>query len=156
MARRKRAEVREIIADAKYNDVMLTKFINYIMLDGKKSVVEQAVYSALENIKKSMKEEPLTLFHKALENITPKIEVRSRRVGGATYQVPVSVPKRRATALALKWLTISVRRATGKGLDQKVASALKEAVNESGWAFKKKEEVFRMAEANKAFSHFSW
>jgi small subunit ribosomal protein S7 len=156
MARRRRAEVRDIIPDAKFGDILFTRFVNYVMVHGKRSVVEKAIYDALEKLAKKHGDDGVVLFKKAVLNVSPKIEVRSRRIGGATYQIPVEVPARRSTALALKWLTTSIKKQSGKSLADKVYNALNEALNNAGWAFKKKEEVFRMAEANKAFSHYSW
>lgn len=154
--RRKPARIRKVIPDVKYKNVLIARFINYIMLNGKKSVIEKAVYKALDMIKEKIKKDPLEVFNIAVENVTPRIEVRSRRIGGATYQIPVVVSERRGSVLALKWLTVSIRSQTGKSLSEKVFKALMDAYNKTGWAFKKKEDVFRMAEANKAFAHYSW
>ena len=154
--RRRAAVKRVVIPDAKYNSVLVAKFMNYVMLDGKKSIVEKAIYAALEEIAEKLKKEPVEAFAELIEKITPKIEVRSRRIGGATYQVPVEVSDRRGLSLALKWLTISIRKQSGKTLAEKIVKSLLEVSNSTGWAFKKKEEVFRMAEANKAFASYSW
>ncbi|MBO4956590.1 MAG: 30S ribosomal protein S7 [Rickettsiales bacterium] len=154
--RRRAAVKRVVIPDAKYNSVLVAKFMNYVMLDGKKSIVEKATYTALEEIAEKLKKEPVEAFAELIEKITPKIEVRSRRIGGATYQVPVEVSDRRGLSLALKWLTISIRKQSGKTLAEKIVKSLLEVSNSTGWAFKKKEEVFRMAEANKAFASYSW
>ena len=154
--RRRAAVKRVVIPDAKYNSVLVAKFMNYVMLDGKKSIVEKAIYTALEEIAEKLKKEPVEAFAELIEKITPKIEVRSRRIGGATYQVPVEVSDRRGLSLALKWLTISIRKQSGKTLAEKIVKSLLEVSNSTGWAFKKKEEVFRMAEANKAFASYSW
>ncbi|MDR1498884.1 MAG: 30S ribosomal protein S7 [Rickettsiales bacterium] len=154
--RRKAAVKREVMPDARYNSVPVARFINYVMLDGKKSVVEKAVYLALEGLGEKLKRNSVEVFEELIVRITPKVEVRSRRVGGATYQVPVEVGDRRGTALALKWLTIAVRKQSGKTLGEKILKSLLEVSNNTGWAFKKKEEVFRMAEANKAFASYSW
>ena len=154
--RRRAAVKRVVIPDAKYNSVLVAKFMNYVMLDGKKSIVEKATYTALEEIAEKLQKEPVEAFAELIEKITPKIEVRSRRIGGATYQVPVEVSDRRGLSLALKWLTISIRKQSGKTLAEKIVKSLLEVSNSTGWAFKKKEEVFRMAEANKAFASYSW
>ncbi len=154
--RRRAAVKRSIIPDARYNSVLIAKFINYIMLDGKKSIVEKATYQALEELQDKLKKEPVELFEELIDKITPRVEVRSRRIGGATYQVPVEVGDRRGLTLALKWLTISIRKQSGKTLSEKIVKSLMEIQNGTGWAFKKKEEVFRMAEANKAFASYSW
>jgi len=154
--RRNAAKIRDIIPDAQYHDVMVARFINYLMLDGKKSVIEKAVYKAFEMIEEKIKKNPIEVFKEAVEKITPRIEVRSKRVGGATYQVPCEVSDRRGTALSLKWLTFAVRKQAGKGLHNKIYKVIMDTLNNTGWAYKKKEEVFRMAEANKAFAHFNW
>lgn len=154
--RRRAAVKRVVIPDARYNSVLVAKFMNYVMLDGKKSIVEKATYTALEEIAEKLKKEPVEAFAELIEKITPKIEVRSRRIGGATYQVPVEVSDRRGLSLALKWLTIAIRKQSGKTLAEKIVKSLLEVSNSTGWAFKKKEEVFRMAEANKAFASYSW
>ena len=126
------------------------------MLDGKKSIIEKAVYNALDELQNKLKKEPVNLFEELIDKITPRIEVRPRRIGGATYQIPVEVGDRRGIALALKWLTTSVRKQSGKTLSEKIVKSLIEIQNGTGWAYKKKEEVFRMAEANKAFASYSW
>ena len=154
--RRRAAVKRVIVPDAKYNNVLITRFINYIMLDGKKSIIEKAVYNALDELQNKLKKEPVNLFEELIDKITPRIEVRPRRIGGATYQIPVEVGDRRGIALALKWLTTSVRKQSGKTLSEKIVKSLIEIQNGTGWAYKKKEEVFRMAEANKAFASYSW
>jgi small subunit ribosomal protein S7 len=126
------------------------------MNDGKKSVVEEAIYLAFEDLEKKLKKPPIEIFKEALEVITPKIEVRSRRIGGATYQIPVEVSARRGSALALKWLKTSIENIKGKKLSNKVVIVILESLENKGWAAKKKEEVFKMAEANKAFAHYRW
>ena len=126
------------------------------MLDGKKSIVEKAIYNALDELQNKLKKEAVELFEELIDKITPRIEVRPRRIGGATYQIPVEVGERRGMTLALKWLTTSVRKQTGKTLSEKIVKSLIEIQNGTGWAYKKKEEVFRMAEANKAFASYSW
>ena len=155
--RRRAAVKRAIVPDAKYNNVLIARFVNYIMLDGKKSIIEKAVYNALDELQNKLKKEPVNLFEELIDKITPRIEVRPRRIGGATYQIPVEVGDRRGIALALKWLTTSVRKqSSGKTLSEKIVKSLIEIQNGTGWAYKKKEEVFRMAEANKAFASYSW
>ena len=154
--RRRAAVKRVVIPDAKYNNVLIARFVNYVMLDGKKSIVEKAVYEALDELSNKLQKEPVEAFEELIEKVTPKVEVRSRRIGGATYQVPVEVSDRRGTALALKWLTTAIRKQSGKSLAEKIFKSLMEVHNSTGWAFKKKEEVFRMAEANKAFASYSW
>jgi small subunit ribosomal protein S7 len=154
--RRRQAKVRKIFPDAKYNEIIVSRFINRLMNDGKKSVVEKALYSAFNDIEKKLKKNPIEVFKEALENITPKVEVRSRRIGGATYQVPVDVSTRRGMALALKWLKISIENIKSKDLSSKIVVVILESLDNKGWAAKKKEEVFKMAEANKAFAHYKW
>lgn len=154
--RRKAAQIRKIIPDAKYGEVIVSRFINRLMDDGKKSVVEKAVYQAFGELEKKLKRQPVEIFKEALENVTPKIEVRSRRIGGATYQVPVEVSERRGSALALKWLKIAIKNIGSKSLAKKVEVTILDSLENKGWACKKREEVFKMAEANKAFAHFRW
>ncbi len=154
--RKKRAEVRRITPDTKYNDILVAKLINYIMWDGKKSTATNIVYEAFDIIKEKTKEEPLEVFKKAMSNVAPVIEVRSRRVGGATYQVPVEVKENRRVALALRWLRNYARDRKEKTMAAKLASEIISASKGEGSAFKKKEDVHRMAEANKAFAHFRW
>ncbi|GMO62507.1 MAG: 30S ribosomal protein S7 [Rickettsiales bacterium] len=154
--RRRKSPVREIIPDAKFGNIMMTRFINTVMLDGKKSIVEKAVYDAFDMIEEKMKKEPIAVFEEVIERVTPSIEVRARRIGGSTYQIPTEVKERRGSSLALKWLVISVRKQSGKSLGEKIFKAFNEVLNNTGWAIKKREEVFKMAEANKAFAHFAW
>ncbi|NBX52596.1 MAG: 30S ribosomal protein S7 [Proteobacteria bacterium] len=154
--RRRAAKVRKIFPDAKYSEIIVSRFVNRLMNDGKKSVVEKAIYQAFEDLEKKLKKNPVEIFKEALEVITPKIEVRSRRIGGATYQIPVEVSARRGSALALKWLKISIENIKGKKLSNKVVTVILESLENKGWAAKKKEEVFKMAEANKAFAHYRW
>lgn len=154
--RRRAAQIRKIIPDAKYGEIIISRFVNRLMDDGKKSVVEKAVYEAFDELEKKFKKNPVEVFKEALENITPKIEVRSRRIGGATYQIPVEVSPRRGSALALKWLKIAISNIKGKGLANKVQFVVIESLENKGWAVKKREEVFKMAEANKAFAHYRW
>ena len=156
MSRRRRAEKREILPDPKFKDLVLSKFMNNLMLDGKKSVSEKIVYGAFDEIENKMKRPPLEVFHEALDNIKPSVEVRSRRVGGATYQVPVEVRPQRREALAIRWLINASRGRNEKTMKDRLASELIDAVNTRGSAVKKKEDTHKMAEANKAFSHYRW
>ncbi len=156
MSRRRRAEKREILPDPKFKDLVLSKFMNNLMLDGKKSVSEKIVYGAFDEIENKMKRPPLEVFHEALDNIKPAVEVRSRRVGGATYQVPVEVRPQRREALAIRWLIKASRDRNEKTMKDRLASELLDAVNTRGSAVKKKEDTHKMAEANKAFSHYRW
>ena len=156
MPRRRSPEKRKILPDPKYTDVVLAKFMNNLMLDGKKSVSEKIVYGAFDEIENKMKRPPLEVFHEALDNIKPAVEVRSRRVGGATYQVPVEVRPQRREALAIRWLIKASRDRNEKTMKDRLASELIDAVNTRGSAVKKKEDTHKMAEANKAFSHYRW
>ncbi|HYC05977.1 MAG TPA: 30S ribosomal protein S7 [Azospirillaceae bacterium] len=156
MSRRHRAEKREVLPDAKYGDIVLTKFMNCLMYDGKKSVAEQIVYGALERIEGKAKADPVQLFHDALNNVKPYLEVRSRRVGGATYQVPVEVRQERAQALAIRWLITAARGRSETTMTDRLSGELLDAANQRGTAVKKREDTHRMAEANKAFSHYRW
>jgi len=156
MSRRHRAEKREILPDAKYGDKILTKFMNNLMLDGKKSVAERIVYGALSKVEEKLKREPIEAFHEALENIKPSVEVRSRRVGGATYQVPVEVRPIRQEALAIRWLINASRSRNENTMEERLAGELLDAVNTRGSAVKKREDTHKMADANKAFSHYRW
>ena len=156
MSRRRRAEKREILPDPKFKDLVLSKFMNNLMFDGKKSVSERIVYGAFDEIENKMKRPPLEVFHEALDNIKPSVEVRSRRVGGATYQVPVEVRPQRREALAIRWLIKASRDRNEKTMKDRLASELIDAVNTRGSAVKKKEDTHKMAEANKAFSHYRW
>jgi small subunit ribosomal protein S7 len=154
--RRRRAPKRKIIPDAKYNNVTVARFINRLMNDGKKSVVEKSVYEAFQIVEKKTGKTPMDAFNEVLDNVTPRIEVRSRRIGGATYQIPVEVPDRRGSALALKWLKTAISKTSGRSLAQKIYNAMMDAIDKKGWAIKKREEVFKMAESNKAFAHYRW
>ena len=156
MARRRRPEKREILPDPKFGDVTLSKFMNSVMLDGKKSVAEGIVYGAMETVETRAKREPLGVFHDALTNIAPGIEVRSRRVGGATYQVPVEVRPERAQALAIRWLITAARNRSENTMSARLSGELLDAANNRGNAVKKREDTHRMAEANRAFSHYRW
>ncbi len=156
MSRRHSAEKREVLPDAKFGDRVLTKFMNNLMLDGKKSVAERIVYGALERVENKTKRAPVEVFHEALDNIKPAVEVRSRRVGGATYQVPVEVRIERREALAIRWLIKASRSRNENTMEERLASELMDAVNSRGSAVKKREDTHKMAEANKAFSHYRW
>jgi small subunit ribosomal protein S7 len=156
MARRRRPEKREILPDPVYGDQVLSKFMNSVMLDGKKSVAENIVYTALQTVEQRAKREPIGVFHDALNNIKPGIEVRSRRVGGATYQVPVEVRPERAQALAIRWLITSARNRSEHTMAARLSGELMDAANNRGNAVKKREDTHRMAEANRAFSHYRW
>jgi small subunit ribosomal protein S7 len=156
MSRRHSAEKREVIPDAKFGDVILTKFMNSIMYDGKKSVAETIVYDAFDIIGQKTRTEPLGVFKQALENVAPAIEVRSRRVGGATYQVPVEVRMERRQALAIRWIITAARGRNDKTMVDRLSAELMDAANNRGNAVKKREDTHRMAEANRAFSHYRW
>ncbi len=156
MSRRHKAEKREIIPDAKFGDLILTKFMNSIMLAGKKSAAERIVYGAFDQVEEKSKQDPLEVFHTALDNIKPSVEVRSRRVGGATYQVPVEVRPDRRQALAIRWLISAARARNEKTMVERLSGELLDAFNSRGSAVKKREDTHRMAEANRAFSHYRW
>jgi small subunit ribosomal protein S7 len=156
MSRRKQAIKREILPDPKFGNKTLSKFINTVMLDGKKSVAEKIVYGALDRVSEKSKVEPIDLFEKALNNIRPMVEVKSRRVGGANYQVPVEVRASRSMALAMRWLVDASRKRGEKSMPQRLAGELLDAAENRGAAVKKREDTHRMAEANKAFAHFRW
>jgi len=156
MARRRVATKREILPDPKYNDKLVAKFINKMMWDGKKSLAESIFYRSLELIQKRTKQDPLEVFKKALENVKPVIETKSRRVGGSNYQVPVEVRPERRISLGMKWLITFARSRPEKSMVERLASELIDAANNKGGAVKKKEEVHRMAEANRAFAHYRW
>ena len=155
--RRRRAERRKIIADPKYNSLLLARFINMVMLRGKKSLSESIVYGALDSIaKKAGNKNPLEVFEQAIENARPLLEVRPRRIGGATYQVPMEVDRARGNFMAMMWIRDFARSKKGKPMVEKLAAELADAYNKTGGALKKREDVHRMAEANKAFSHYKW
>lgn len=156
MSRRHRAEKRDIIPDPKFGDVTLTKFMNSIMNHGKKSAAERIVYGALDQIEGKTKQNPVELFHAALENVMPALEVRSRRVGGATYQVPVEVRTDRRQALAIRWIITAARGRNENTMVERLSGELLDAANNRGTAVKKREDTHRMAEANRAFSHYRW
>ena len=156
MSRRHRAEPRQVLPDPVYGDLVLTKFMNYVMYEGKKSAAEQIVYGALETVEQKMKRPSIEAFHDALSNVAPSIEVRSRRVGGATYQVPVEVRPERRQALAIRWLVGAARARNENTMEERLAGELIDASNNRGNAVKKREDTHRMAEANRAFSHYRW
>ena len=156
MSRRHKAEKREIFPDPKYRDEVISKFMNNLMVDGKKSVAEKIVYGAFDNIESKLKTDPVKVFHDAIDNVMPSVEVRSRRVGGATYQVPVEVKSKRAQALAIRWLVESARKRKDKHMADKIFNELYDAYEKKGAAVKKREDVHKMAESNKAFAHFRW
>src|SRR6202453_3028331 len=156
MSRRHSAEKREIIPDAKYGDIIVAKFMNTIMYEGKKSVAEQIVYGALDGVESKAKSDPLPLFKQALENVAPSVEVRSRRVGGATYQVPVEVRTERRQALAIRWIITAARGRKDKTMVERLLGEVLVASNNRGAAVKKREHTHRMAEANRAFAHYRW
>ena len=154
--RRRKAPVREIMADPIYNSKVITKFVNTVMQDGKKSTAEKIMYGAIANLDARGEDKGIDLFEKAIENVKPLLEVRSRRVGGATYQVPVEVRAVRRQTLALRWLVEYARKRNERTMVERLANELFEAANERGTSFKKKEDIHRMAEANKAFAHYRW
>jgi small subunit ribosomal protein S7 len=156
MSRRHSAEKREINPDPKFGDLVITKFMNAIMYDGKKSVAERIVYGALDILEAKTKQEPVASFHQALENIAPHVEVRSRRVGGATYQVPVDVRPERRQALAIRWLITAARNRNETTMIERLSGELMDAANGRGSAVKKREDTHKMADANRAFSHYRW
>jgi small subunit ribosomal protein S7 len=156
MPRRRVVAQRVILPDPKYKDESVAKFINTLMLNGKKSIAERVMYGALDQVARRTKKDPLSVFEEALENVRPQVEVRSRRVGGATYQVPVEVRPVRRSALAMRWLVDSARKRGEKSMDQRLAAELIEASESRGTAAKKREDTHRMAEANKAFAHYRW
>tara|TARA_B100001750_G_C15194290_1_gene440422 strand:- start:102 stop:575 length:474 start_codon:yes stop_codon:yes gene_type:complete len=157
MTRRRKADKRDILPDPKYGDLVVSKFINVLMLDGEKSTAENIVYGALDNVKSKIgQKDELNAFHDALNNIRPGIEVRSRRVGGATYQVPTEVKRDRGQSLAIRWIINASKQRSEKTMKDKLSAEIVEALNNRGNAVKKREDVHRMAEANKAFSHYKW
>ena len=156
MSRRHRAEKREIIPDAKFGDTVVSKFMNSVMHAGKKSVAEAIVYGAMDQIERKTRQDPVGVFHQALENVMPSLEVRSRRVGGATYQVPVEVRVGRRQALAIRWLIAAARGRNERTMVEKLSGELLDAANNRGNAVKKREDTHRMADANRAFSHYRW
>jgi small subunit ribosomal protein S7 len=156
MSRKHQAPQREVLPDPKYNDILITKTINTLMYDGKKSTAESIFYEALELIEKKVGEEGIKVFKKAMNNIKPAVEVKSRRIGGATYQVPVEVRPNRKQSLALRWLRDYSRSRAGKNMVERLADEIIDAANNRGGAVKKREDVYKMAEANKAFAHLKW
>jgi small subunit ribosomal protein S7 len=156
MSRRHAAEKRDVLPDAKFGDTVLSKFMSCLMYEGKKSVAESIVYGALDHVKSKTGKDSLELFHEALENVKPAVEVRSRRVGGATYQVPVEVRSVRAQALGIRWIIGSARKRSETTMTARLAAELMDAASNRGSAVKKREDTHKMAEANKAFSHFRW
>lgn len=156
MSRRHSAEKREINPDPKFGDLVVTKFMNAVMYDGKKSVAETIVYGALDQVQAKTKQEPVTVFRQALDNVAPHVEVRSRRVGGATYQVPVDVRPERRQALAIRWLIAAARNRNETTMIDRLSGELMDAANNRGTAVKKREDTHKMAEANRAFAHYRW
>jgi len=156
MSRRRRADKREIVPDAKYGDLVLAKFMNSLMYDGKKSAAEGIIYGAFDTIQQKTKQDPIQIFHEALRNVSPAIEVKSRRVGGATYQVPVEVRTDRARALAIRWLITAARGRNEPTMTGRLSGELMDAANNRGSAVKKREDTQKMADANRAFSHYRW
>jgi len=156
MSRKKQAPKRILYSDAKYQSLILSKFINFIMYDGKKNVAEKIVYKALDQIKNKTKDDPINVFNEAINNIRPNLEVRSRRVGGATYQVPVEVKTKRSQTLALRWLLEATRKRKNKSMSEKLFNELMDASQRKGSAIKKREDTHKMAESNKAFAHYRW
>ena len=156
MPRRREVPKRKIQPDPKYKDRMVGRFTNVIMRDGKKSLAERILYGSFDVIESKTRNDPLAMFRRALENIRPRVEVKSRRVGGATYQVPIEVRPERATSLAMRWLTDYAHKRSGKSMREKLADEIIDAANERGESVKKREDTHRMAEANKAFSHYRW
>jgi small subunit ribosomal protein S7 len=156
MTRKKRDYVRKVLPDPKYHDEVVTKLVNNLMRHGKKSVAERAFYKALDSVKEKSSADPIEVFRSALDNVRPLVEVRSRRVGGATYQVPSEVRPRRADSLAIRWLINAANSRSERTVDQRLAGEILDASNNRGASVKKKEDTHRMAEANKAFSHFRW
>ncbi len=156
MPRKGPVERREILPDPVYQSTLVAKFINHLMKAGKKSKAEKIFYSAMEIIRQKSGEEPLKIFHQALENARPRMEVRSRRIGGATYQIPIEVPEHRAISLSMRWILNAAREREGKSMQEKLAAELLDAAQNRGAAIRKREETHRMAEANRAFAHFRW
>ena len=156
MSRRHAAEKRKVLPDPKYGDLVITRLMNRLMLDGKKSVAEKIVYGAFDDMEKKGGSDPVAMFHEALTNIKPQVEVRSRRVGGATYQVPVEVRHERRQALAIRWIVDNARKRSENTMVERLSGELLDASNNRGAAVKKREDTHKMAEANKAFSHYRW
>ena len=156
MPRRREVPKREVLPDPKYADRLVTRFMNIIMLDGKKSTAERILYGAFDEIEQKTRNDPLAMFRRALDNVRPRLEVKSRRVGGATYQVPIEVRPDRATSLAMRWLANYARSRSGRSMREKLADEIIDAANERGESVKKREDTHRMADANKAFAHYRW
>jgi len=156
MSRRHAAEKREVLPDAKYGDLVLSKFMNTLMLNGKKSIAEKIIYGAFDAIQKKSGQDPLKTFHEAIDNVKPSVEVRSRRVGGATYQVPVEVRPARRQALAIRWIVSMARKRSENTMTDRLSGELMDAANNRGNAVKKREDTHKMADANKAFAHYRW
>ncbi len=156
MPRRREVPKRKVLPDPKFGDRMVTRFMSVIMRDGKKSTAEMIVYGAFDLIEEKTRNEPVAMFRKALDNVRPQVEVKSRRVGGATYQVPIEVRSERATSLAMRWIANYARARSGKSMTERLANELIDAANERGESVKKREDTHRMAEANKAFAHYRW
>jgi len=156
MGRHKKSIERPLMPDVKYNSKVISKFVNRMMLDGKKETCQKIVYQAMDNLKAKTEKDPLEVLLKALDNVKPMVEVKSRRVGGATYQVPMEIRESRREALAMRWIIEAARNRSGHGMADTLASELLDAYNNTGTAFKKREDVHKMAEANKAFAHYRW
>lgn len=156
MPRRKRAEERPVVPDSRYNSKLVTKFMNSLMKDGKKSTAEHIFYTAMDRIEKQVKSDPLVVFDRAIKNVKPMLEVRPRRVGGATYQVPMEVSPRRKLSLAIRWLLSAARARSEHTMEERLANEIIAASNKEGVAMKKRDDTHRMAEANRAFAHFRW
>jgi small subunit ribosomal protein S7 len=156
MSRKHKAEIREVLPDPKFQDIVVSKFVNTLMIGGKKSVAEKIFYGALDVVQEKTGEEPLKVFKKALSNVKPAVEVKSRRIGGATYQIPVEVRPARRQSLALRWLRDYASERSGKTMMQKLADEIIDASQNRGGSVKKREDVYKMAEANKAFAHLKW
>ena len=156
MGRKNKSVNRPVMPDVKYNSVVISKFVSRMMLDGKKATSVRIIYGALDLLKAKTEKDPLEVFLKALDNVKPMVEVKSRRVGGATYQVPIEIRESRREALAMRWVINAARAKSGRGMDERPAAELLDAYNNTGSAYKKKEDTHKMAEANKAFAHYRW
>ncbi|MBE6347396.1 MAG: 30S ribosomal protein S7 [Spirochaetaceae bacterium] len=156
MGRKNKSVNRPVMPDVKYNSVVISKFVSRMMLDGKKATSVRIIYGALDLLKAKTEKDPLEVFLKALDNVKPNVEVKSRRVGGATYQVPIEIRESRREALAMRWVINAARSKSGRGMDERLAAELLDAYNNTGSAYKKKEDTHKMAEANKAFAHYRW
>ena len=156
MARRREAVKRKILPDSKFNDLLVARFINSLLKQGKKSIAEGIFYGALDSVGEKTKEDPIKVFKKAIDNVAPHLEVKSRRVGGATYQVPIEVKENRRIALSVRWVIQNAKARSGRSMAEKLTGEIVDAYNNAGGSIKKKEDVHRMAEANKAFAHYRW